>query len=168
MPKTTRLPCGRNSPREVTSRKTTLSQLQAKLREHVEAHQLKNSESRNKILTVIAGEPAHFNAQELVKRVASRFPDVGAATVYRNLPVLLAAGVIQESLVQESGEALYELSDEDHHDHIVCVECGVIFEFHDALIEKSQEKVMKGLQFSSVRHKHVIYAQCEYGQKAGR
>ena len=148
------------------SRKTSLALLQSKLREHVEAHDLKNSESRNKILEVIAAERSHFSAQELVKHVVAHAPEVGAATVYRNIPVLLAAEVIQESLVQESGETLYELADEDHHDHIVCVNCGAIFEFHEEVIEKAQDKVMSGLKFKSVRHKHVVYAECGYSPKA--
>lgn len=166
MTKSNRLPCGRSAPRENMSRKTKLTELQSKLRAHVEAHDLKNSESRNRILEVIAAERSHFNAQELVKRVVSHSSEVGAATVYRNIPVLLAAGVIQESLVQESGETLYELTDEDHHDHIVCVDCGAIFEFHEEVIEKAQDKVMSGLKFKSVRHKHVVYAECGYGPRS--
>jgi Fur family ferric uptake transcriptional regulator len=168
MQKSTSLPCGRKPPREAPTRKTTLAQWQEMLRVYVEAHQLKNSESRNKILTVIASDQSHFNPQVLVKRVMERYPDVGAATVYRNIPILLAAGVIQESLTEESGEPLYELSDETHHDHIVCVDCGAIFEFHEDLIEKTQEKVIAGLRFKSVRHKHVIYAQCDYRSREGR
>jgi len=165
MQKSTQLPCGRKPPRQVPNRKMTLEDWQEKLRVYVEAHQQKNSESRNKILDVIVGDPTHFNSQILVKRVVSCHPEIGAATVYRNIPLLLAAGVIQESLTQESGETLYELSDEEHHDHIVCVDCGAIFEFHEDLIERTQEKVMNGLHFKSVRHKHVIYAQCDFQQK---
>jgi Fur family ferric uptake transcriptional regulator len=157
---TTRPPCGRAPARERRSQKTPVAQIQDRLRKYVESQALKNSESRNKIVEVIAGSRSHFNAQELVKRVVARAPEIGAATVYRNIPLLLAAGVLQESLVQETGETLYELSDEEHHDHIVCVDCGAIFEFHDEVIEKAQDKVIGKLGFMPVRHKHVIYAKC--------
>jgi Fur family ferric uptake transcriptional regulator len=165
MQKSTQLPCGRKPPRQVQARKSTLAHWQEMLTLYVEAHQLKNSESRNKILAVIAADQTHFNSQELVKRVLASHPEVGAATIYRNIPVLLAAGIIQESLTQESGETLYELSDDSHHDHIVCVDCGAIFEFHEDLIEKTQEKVITDLRFKSVRHKHVIYAQCDFQKR---
>ena len=43
----------------------------------------------------------------------------------------------------ESGKAVYELNEGQHHDHLVCLDCGRVEEFFDAEIEKRQQMVAK-------------------------
>lgn len=136
-----------------------------RLERFVAAGSLKRSEVRHRILDVIVNEAPHFSAPELVRRVQASHPEIGAATIYRNLPVLLEAGLIQESLMTREGHKLYELSDDDHHDHIVCTDCRRIFEFHDDTIEARQEKLIRAMGFRTDHHRHVIYASCEYAKK---
>ncbi|MGZ3707544.1 MAG: transcriptional repressor, partial [Bdellovibrionota bacterium] len=60
---------------------------------------------------------------------------------------------------------MYEPVDEEHHDHIICVDCGEIFEFHDDQIESQQSQVAREMKFEEVRHRHVVYARCAYKKK---
>ncbi len=114
------------------------------------------------MLEVIVRESSHFRAQDLVDRLQKTFPDqVGRATVYRNLPIFVDSGLLQEGPSGPDGEILYELSDEDHHDHVVCTDCGGIFEFHDDAIERKQLQVAKELGFTLRDHRHVVYASCD-------
>lgn len=164
MPKTKKLPCGREVSNEVSSQKSNaelLKSLMARLSEYVASQKLNRSEAREKILDTIVNEARHFTAQSLLERLKRRHPGVGKATLYRNLPTLVGSGLLQEGPADSKGQTSYELADEDHHDHIVCVDCHEIFEYHDEVIEKRQDAVTQAMGFEPVRHRHVIYAKCQ-------
>ncbi len=104
----------------------------------------------------------HFSGPELVKKVRKTHPEIGPATVYRCLPVLLEAGVLRDSLTDKAGQSVYEVQRNEHHDHVVCLDCRAILEFHEVGIESLQEKVLARLGFQEVHHSHVVYAHCQY------
>ncbi len=166
-----RLACGRPLPPTVESAQDSralLSQLSARLDAHCQAKSLNRTEAREKILETIVFEARHFTARDLLKRLQKRFPEVGRATLYRNLPVLVESRVIQEGPQDPDGHTNYELTEEHHHDHIVCVDCRQIFEFHDDLIEKRQNRLTSDMGFAAREHRHVIFASCEYLKKDER
>ncbi len=165
------LPCGRPLPVQIAAVATTtqlLKLMSERLDAYVTEQKLNRSEAREKILATIVKEARHFRAQDLLDRLKQRYPEVGKATVYRNLPVLVASGVLQEGPIDKDGQAFYELADDDHHDHIVCVNCQHIFEFHDTAIENRQDVVANKLGFKPRAHKHVIYAECDFLHAGGR
>ena len=136
-----------------------------RLEKYVASKKLNRSGTREKVLELALLEREHFSAQDLVRRASHKYPQLGSATIYRAIPVLLDAGILKETLSLQDGTKLFEISEGAHHDHIVCVDCGAIFEFHDPVIEKAQEKLEKKLRFKGVSHRHVIYANCEYLQE---
>jgi Fur family ferric uptake transcriptional regulator len=155
--------CGRPAaPLPTASNEAKLSEWQSRLREFLTREGLKYTEQRWKIALLILSTGGHVDAQGIVDKVKQQHPDIGAATVYRNIKVLCDAKILKESLTDPQGRVVYELFDEEHHDHIVCLDCGEIFEFHDEKIEALQTEVVRGLKFSQVRHRHVIYANCGY------
>lgn len=156
------LPCGRPLPAKVPSKETDFGRWEEQLRRYLGAQGLKSSSQRWSIVKLILSEKGHFTTQAIVQKVQSESPGIGAATVYRNIKLLLEAGILIETLVDTQGRTFYEIADDDHHDHIVCLDCGYIFEFHDESIESSQVQVTKKLKFTQVRHRHVIYANCQY------
>ena len=162
-----RLPCGRISPRAQShaTGSDVAPQLE-RLEEYIKGEGLKRSEQRAKIveliLTTQGTKPGHFGVQELVQRIQAVEPSIGAATVYRNVKLLCDAGILQETLTDETGQTLYEVAESEHHDHIVCLTCGEIFEFHDEAIESAQDRIARKLSFKPARHSHIIYADCEY------
>ena len=155
------LPCGRPLPQS----KDTASLIEAMTRRldlFVAKMKLNRSDARGKILETIVKEARHFRAQDLCLRLQARHPEVGRATVYRNLPVLVDAGLLQEGPRDSDGQVLYELADDEHHDHIVCLDCRNIFEFHDDSIEDKQARASKKLGFTVRDHRHVVYASCDF------
>lgn len=164
------LPCGRPRPAHPSGSdqdsKIILNSLNQKLAAFALSRGLNRSKQRGHILEVIVREARHFSVPTLAKKVQRVFPNIGTATIYRNLPVLVEANIIQESLTTPQGETLYELCGADHHDHIVCMNCGTIFEFHDEVIEQKQVHVTKTLGFTPRHHRHVIYAECTQLRKA--
>lgn len=157
-----RLPCGRAIDVEKPIKNTELERRwNLQLRDFLTEQGLKYTEQRWKIAQLILSHPGHVSAQEIIDRVRNQYPEIGVATIYRNIKVLCDAEILKESLVTESGTVVYEKYAEDHHDHMVCIDCGEIFEFHDPQIESQQNKVASGMGFKAVSHKHVIYAHCE-------
>ncbi len=120
------------------------------------------------MLETIVYEARHFRVQDLLARLGRRHPEVGQATLYRNLPILVESGILQEGPTDADGQTFYEAAHEEHHDHIVCVDCRRIFEFHDEAIESRQVSVAKRLGFAPRDHRHVIYASCEYLAKRSK
>ena len=109
---------------------------------------LKTTQPRLKVLDVLeTSEVHHMTAEDVYKRLLETEQEIGLATVYRILTQFETAGlVIRHNF--EGGRALYELDNGSHHDHMVCVECGKVFEFFDRTIEQRQRNVAAKAGFS--------------------
>jgi Fur family ferric uptake transcriptional regulator len=158
-------PCGRPLP--TTHHQTGWKD---RLRQHLQEKGLKHSDQRLQIAEAVQRFNTHFSTQDVVEAVQERAPGIGAATVYRNIKTLVEAGLVTETLLDEQGRTVFERAgdDEQHHDHIVCNDCGAILEFIEPRIEQLQDDLTAKLKFRPVRHRHVIYASCEYGAKGKR
>ncbi len=97
-----------------------------------------------------------MSAEDVYKTLMDAGEDVGLATVYRVLTQFEAAGlVIRHNF--DGGHAVFELDDGEHHDHIVCVDSGEVFEFYDEEIERRQHKIVSDLGYEMVDHNLVLY-----------
>ncbi len=122
---------------------------------------LKATLPRLKVLEVFQrGPQRHFTADELYRALLSEHADIGFATVYRVLSQLEQAGLILRSSFQSDKSAVFELHDGPHHDHLVCVNCGRIEEFHDAAIEQRQVAVARERGFALREHALALYGDC--------
>ncbi len=163
------LPCGRPLPPVAPPPSSTqVEEWQKQLKNYLALKSLKYTEQRWAIAKMILETAGHVDAQELAARVKKTFPGLGTATVYRNLKLLIDAGILEESTQGADGRRLYELPDEDHHDHIICIDCGEIFEFQDEQIESLQEKIAVKMGFQPAGHRHMIQAHCEFLKKKTR
>ena len=96
---------------------------------------LKATLPRLKILEVFQrGTQRHMTAEDVYRVLLDNHSDVGLATVYRVLTQFEQASILSRSHF-ESGKAVYELNEGQHHDHLVCLDCGHVEEFFDAQIE---------------------------------
>lgn len=118
---------------------------------------LKVTLPRVKIMQILeSAEPRHMSAEDVYKTLLDAGEDVGLATVYRVLTQFEAAGlVIRHNF--DGGHAVFELDDGEHHDHIVCVDTGEVFEFFDEKIEKRQQQIVEEMGFELVDHSLVLY-----------
>lgn len=121
---------------------------------------LKVTLPRVKILQVLeSSDPHHMSAEDVYKALLDAGEDVGLATVYRVLTQFEAANLVQRHNF-ESGHAVFEIARGEHHDHIVCLQCGKVQEFTDATIESRQEQIAKDLGFELKDHSLYLYANC--------
>ena len=118
---------------------------------------LKATLPRIRILEVLVGSAEnHLSAEDIYKNLISNGEDVGLATVYRVLTQFESAGIVTRHNF-ESGHSVYEITPDDHHDHMVCLETGDVIEFHDEIIEKQQEKIASEMGYEIVDHSMVLY-----------
>jgi Fur family ferric uptake transcriptional regulator len=139
-----------------------LEALHKRLDEYMRKKGLRSTEQRRAIADVFFACGSHVTIEELLASAREVEPRIGYATVYRTLKLFAECGIAAERNFGD-GQTRYELSDEsnnDHHDHLICVECGKIVEFHDERIEQIQDQVAKKLGFRIVSHKHEIYGEC--------
>ena len=121
---------------------------------------LKVTLPRLKILELFqAGAQRHMTAEDVYRQLLQQHVDIGLATVYRVLMQFEQADILKRSHF-ESERAVYELNQGEHHDHLVCLDCGRVEEFHDADIEALQIKVAKKKGFEIVDHALSLYAHC--------
>jgi Fe2+/Zn2+ uptake regulation proteins len=128
--------------------------------EYLSEKNLKHSSQREQILGVFLSVEKHLTAEELYKIVREKYPNIGYVTVYRTLKLLCEAGLCRE-LHFEDGTARYEhLYGHQHHDHLICTNCGQFIEVIDPEIEKLQEKLFKAHGFIPVGHRMDLYGIC--------
>jgi Fur family ferric uptake transcriptional regulator len=128
---------------------------------------LKATVPRLKILEMLeASAHPHLTAEEVYQRLHDSGEDVGLATVYRVLTQFEQAGlVIRHNF--EGERAVFELNKGSHHDHMVCMKCGKVFEFQDTAIEERQRRVAEKAGFVIEDHSLYLYGMCEGMKKNG-
>ena len=121
---------------------------------------LKVTLPRLKILDILADASArHMSAEDIYKKLLVSEEDIGLATVYRVLTQFEQAGLLSRSNF-ESGKAVFELNEGTHHDHLVCLDCGMVEEFFDAEIESRQQDIAKHRGFKLHEHALALYGTC--------
>ena len=121
---------------------------------------LKATSPRLKILAYFhAGKQRHMSAEDIYRLVVQERADIGLATIYRVLTQFEQAGLLRRSQF-DSGKAVFELNEGDHHDHLVCLDCGRVEEFFDAQIESLQNEVAAAKGFQIADHALSLYAHC--------
>jgi Fur family transcriptional regulator, ferric uptake regulator len=121
---------------------------------------LKATLPRLKILEIFqTGQQRHMTAEDVFRVLLDAGSDVALATVYRVLAQFEQADILVRSHF-ESGKAVYELNEGQHHDHLVCLDCGRVEEFFDAEIEQRQHTVARAKGFQIADHALSLYAHC--------
>ncbi|WP_343628973.1 ferric iron uptake transcriptional regulator [Roseateles sp.] len=121
---------------------------------------LKATLPRIKILEIFqTTQQRHMTAEDVYKALLDERADIGLATVYRVLTQFEQAGLLSRNHF-ESGKAVFELNEGHHHDHLVCLTCGVVEEFYDPQIEERQHAIALERGFQLQEHSLALYANC--------
>ena len=127
---------------------------------------LKVTLPRMKILEYLeCSDVRHQSAEDIYKKLLSDGEEIGLATVYRVLTQFETAGLVSR-LNFEGGHAVFELNQQGHHDHIVCITCGKVEEFYDDIIETQQLKVAQEKGYAITEHSLTLYGKCSDCLKA--
>jgi Fur family ferric uptake transcriptional regulator len=129
---------------------------------------LKTTVPRLKILAILEqSKVRHLSAEDVYRKLLDDNEEIGLATVYRVLTQFEDAGLVIRHHF-EGGRSVFELNEGGHHDHMVCVECGQVFEFYDMRIEERQKQVAAESGFCIEDHSLYLYGVCEGMKKDGK
>ena len=118
---------------------------------------LKVTLPRLKVLQVLeSAEPHHMSAEDVYRHLLETDDSVGLATVYRVLTQFQSAGIVERHNFDD-GHAVYELADQEHHDHMVDVDTGAVTEFVNERIEALQREIVEAHGYQLVDHELVLY-----------
>jgi Fur family ferric uptake transcriptional regulator len=122
---------------------------------------LKGTLPRLRILQILAdASDKHMSAEDIYKGLLEMGDEVGLATVYRALTKFVDAGLVNR-LNFEGGQAVYELNEGRHHDHIVCIKCNAVEEFVDDVIEARQKAIAEKYGYEMTDHALNIFGVCK-------
>jgi Fur family ferric uptake transcriptional regulator len=137
-------------------------------RDYLGRQGLKSTRQREIILDEFLRCDSHLSTEDLYLKLRKKHPGIGYATVYRTLKLFFECG-IAEARNFGDGQTRYESTTcEEHHDHLICKECGAIIEFEDPRIEQLQEQVARDHGFAIVSHRLEIFGLCVKCQNKGR
>ncbi|MCK0119775.1 transcriptional repressor [Loktanella sp. F6476L] len=121
-----------------------------------EAKGLRMTEQRRTIATVLEAADDHPDVEELYNRAVLADPNISLATVYRTVKLLEESGILEKHEFGD-GRARYETADREHHDHLIDMHSGEVFEFVDPDIEALQEKIAAKLGYRLMGHRLELY-----------
>ncbi|MEA1956598.1 MAG: Fur family transcriptional regulator [Campylobacterota bacterium] len=127
---------------------------------------LKFTIQREVILETLYDSDEHLTPESLHHLIQEKYEDLktGIATVYRTLALLEDSNMVTSLSFGAQGKK-YELGAKEHHDHLICTQCGAITEFVDEQIEDRQHKIADELNFKMQDHSMQIYGICNNCQK---
>lgn len=127
---------------------------------------LKVTTQRLAVLTVLSQKAdSHLTAEEIYDLVREGNPEIGLATVYRTIQLLLELKII-DRIHLDDGYVRYELGhvyeDEDshHHHHLICVKCGRVMSFQGDLLEEFEKNMEGKTGFQIQDHDVKLYGYC--------
>lgn len=128
---------------------------------------MKTTTQRLAILQVLLEHSRkHLTAEEIYELVKLNWPDIGLATVYRNIQLLSELNLI-DRLNLDDGYVRYEIGSMNaddvrhHHHHLICLECGEVLMFEDDLLENLEQTIHDTLGFKVSNHEVKLYGICK-------
>jgi len=148
------------------NRTVEYEQLLSDFRILLKKNNLKFTIQREVILETLYNSDEHLTPESLHHLIQEQQPDLktGIATVYRTLALLEESSMVTSLSFGAQGKK-YELGAKEHHDHLICTECGTITEFVDEEIEKRQHDITDELGFKMSDHSMQIYGICKNCQQ---
>lgn len=150
------------NPTDIQDRTVAYEQLLNNFKILLKKNSLKFTIQREVILETLYNSNEHLTPEALHHLIQEKFPNLntGIATVYRTLALLEDSNMVTSLSFGAQGKK-YELGAKEHHDHMICTECGNITEFVDEEIEEKQHKIAERLGFKMTDHSMQIYGVCK-------
>ena len=129
-------------------------------KEQLRSAGLKVTHPRIRILSLLEEQGgAHLSAEDVYRLLIGQNEEIGLATVYRVLTQFEQAGILKRHNF-ETGHSVFELDRGEHHDHLLCTQCGRVEEFHNPEIESLQQQIASDHGFEIVDHALTLYGIC--------
>lgn len=133
--------------------------------EHIQKAGLRRTGQRDLIMEIFLRTEEHLTSEDLYWLVQKEDPTVGNTTVYRTLKLLTEAGLAREVRFGDNRTYYEHHYNHQHHDHMICTECGKVIEFFSADIEDLQDQMAEKFGFRPTHHSLRLWGVCDECQK---
>ena len=130
-------------------------------RKYLERRGLKLTTERQAVFDELFARHEHFEADEILVRLRGKGKKISRATIYRTLELLVDSGIVGRVRIGEIGYRYERLRAGEHHDHLICNECGRVIEFREPRIESLQDEVYERYGFVPLSHSHQLRGVCK-------
>lgn len=130
------------------------------LADYLARHGMKLTSQRKLILSAFYEAGDHLSAEEFYQKLRNIDPSLGQATVYRTLKLMKEAGLAREHRFGDDVARFEPRLGEDHHDHLICEECGATVPVFNQQIEELQRQLAKEHGFRPTSHRMYLYGVC--------
>ena len=127
---------------------------------YLQENKLKLTPHRELILENFLENEGHRSVEDIYHTVKAIDPRIGYTTVYRMMKLLAGCGLAREIDLADGITRYEHLFNHEHHDHMICMECGKSIEFYNPRIEALQDAASAQLGFKVLDHKLQIYGVC--------
>ena len=128
--------------------------------DYLQANKLKLTPHRELILETFLENEGHRSVEDIYHTVKAMDPRIGYTTVYRMMKLMIRCGLAREIELADGITRYEHLFNHEHHDHLICMECGNSIEFYNPEIEALQDAASAQLGFKVLDHKLQIYGVC--------
>lgn len=135
------------------------------LEEHIQAAGLRRTGQRELILETFLSTEDHLTSEDLYGLVQKQDDSIGLTTVYRTLKLLTEAGLAREVRFGDNKTYYEHHHNQEHHDHMICTECGTVIEFFSPEIEALQDQMAGKFEFRPTHHSLRMWGVCSECQK---
>ena len=115
------------------------------------------------ILETLTSDNKHWTAQEVYESVKPKLPSLNQSTVYRALDYLSGEGWVSVSDLG-SGTPVYESIQDSPHHHLVCRDCGEVFELSHKDVDEFFSKISRHNEFEVSTNHLILFGTCEVCQ----
>ncbi|MFQ6614859.1 MAG: Fur family transcriptional regulator [Fidelibacterota bacterium] len=121
---------------------------------------MRHTWQRQAIWDEIKSTDEHRDADDIFLGLKQAGYPISRATVYRTIDVLVSHGLVRKLDIGEGRMRLEHKLDSQHHDHLICENCGRIIEFVNPEIEALQSEISTAHGFALSHHVHQLFGRC--------
>ncbi len=144
-----------------------LEKAQARFETFLRGRQLKLTGERRGLLAAVFAQAHHFDADQLHMSLRGQGEDISRATVYRTLDLLVQSGLVRKSSFGDQHAHYEAVRHDEHHDHLICLNCQTIIEFYRPDLEALQDAICEEHGFQALHHSPQIFGLCAACQRLG-
>lgn len=131
-----------------------------RFRRHLQDHRLPLTRPRDRIASIVFHTEGHLSAADIQRELADDDQQVGTATVYRTLELLVESGLVRGHDFGEGFKRYEAMTAQHGHEHLICVGCGTVVEFTNEHLERMLPVISDEHAFFHHRHHVEIYGLC--------
>ncbi|MDR2165559.1 MAG: transcriptional repressor [Zoogloeaceae bacterium] len=144
-----------------SSTRRAMNRYQEQFRNFMDARGFHVTRKRMSIAALLFAMPGHHTVDELHDAVRKFRLDIGQATLYRTLKLLVEAGLVLELRLGDRASRFEAVIPQKSHDHLICQRCGAIMEIPRRVFEKLQTPLIRRRGFVLAARSQCLYGLCQ-------